>query len=299
MPNKVFYIVDVFAEEPFGGNQLAVFLDGSQYRDDTMQKIAREMNFSETTFIMSNREINGSWPVRIFTPREEIPFAGHPTIGTAYVIQTFLIKKPVKRIVLKEKAGDIPVDLSYVNDHPDILTMTQLPPTFGNRADIDVIAEIIRLNPEDIDKRFPLEVVSTGFPALIIPLKTLDALKRASLHRDKYYSYVKHFDTGNFCLFAPETRSRENQLSVRMFAESLGVPEDPATGSANGCLAGYLVRHNYFDKDGIDIKVEQGHEICRPSRLHLYAKKREKDILVKVGGKANLFSKGEILMPNL
>ncbi len=295
MSDKRFFIVDVFAEQPFGGNQLAVFLNGTQYSDDIMQKMARETNFSETTFIMSDHPTDGSWPVRIFTPNEEIPFAGHPTLGTAYVIQKYLNREPEKEIVLAEKAGDIPVSVEYDGTEPDLLTMTQLQPVFGERIEADEMAGILQLETVDFDERFPIEAVSTGLPSLIIPLKSLDAVRRAKVDRDRYWAYCAKHEARNLFVFAPETYGSENQLNARMFADYLGVPEDPATGSANGCLAGYLVNHRYFDSDTIDIRVEQGYEIKRPSLLYLKASHNDDSYEIKVGGRVNLFSEGVVI----
>jgi len=292
MPERKFFIVDVFADQKFGGNQLAVFLDGNQYSDDVKQKMAREMNFSETTFIMSDREQTGTWPVRIFTPNEEVPFAGHPTIGTAYIIQKYLIESPVDKIILAEKAGDIPVSISYRNNVPDILTMTQLSPKFGEEIGISAIAAILQLDEEQFDERYPIESVSTGLAALMIPLKTLEAVKGARINRDRYFDFCKKHDTKNLFVFAPETYDSANQINARMFAEYFGVPEDPATGSANGCLAGYLVKHRYFGGAEIDIRVEQGYEIGRPSILYLTASKDKNSYTIKVGGRVNLFAQG-------
>jgi len=295
MPDKRFFIVDVFAEQKFGGNQLAVFLKGSQYTDDIMQKMAREMNFSETTFIMSDHPVDGAWPVRIFTPNEEVPFAGHPTLGTAYVIQKYLVRKPEKEIILAEKAGNIPVAVSYEGSEPVILTMTQLEPVFGGKLESEEMSGILLIEKELFDDHFPVEAVSTGLPAPIIPLKSLDAIKKIKINRDRYFEYCGRHESKNLLVFAPETYDPDNKLNVRMFADYLGVPEDPATGSANGCLAGYLVKHRYFDSDAIDIRVEQGYEIKRPSILYLKASNQNDSCRIEVGGKVNLIGGGDVL----
>lgn len=295
MPDKRFFIVDVFAEQKFGGDQLAVFLKRNQYTDDIMQKMAREMNFSETTFIMSDRPVDGAWPVRIFTPNEEVPFAGHPTLGTAYIIQKYLVMKPEKEIILAEKAGNIPVAVRYKGSEPDILTMTQLEPVFGEKLDSEEMSGILQIEKELFDDRFPIEAVSTGLPALIIPLKSLDAVKKIKINRDRYFEYCGRHEAKNLLVFAPKTYDPDNNLNVRMFADYLGVPQDPATGSANGCLAGYLARHRYSDSDLIDIRVEQGYEIKRPSILYLKASYRNDSCQIEVGGKVNLFSDGIVI----
>jgi trans-2,3-dihydro-3-hydroxyanthranilate isomerase len=289
MPKCKFYIVDVFAERRFQGNQLAVFLCDEVLFEAEMQKIAKEMNYSETTFITSKE----NYDVRIFTPKSEIPFAGHPTLGTAFVIQQKLIKRNVKTILLNLKIGPIPVLFKYKSGKPDMIWMEQNPPTFTKFFDKELIAEILRLNESDIDDRFPIQEVSTGAPFIIVPLKTLDALKRATVDVDMCLDLMEKTEAKVMLIFCPETRNKGNDLSVRVFGHYHDVPEDPATGSGNGCLAAYLVNHQYFIKDRIDIKVEQGYEIGRPSLLHLRAEKNDKgEISVAVGGKVILTAIG-------
>ncbi len=253
------------------------------------------MNYSETTFILSDDKRDGGYDVRIFTPEMEIPFAGHPTLGTAYVIQHELVKKPVGKIVLNLKVGQIPVTLSYTEGKVDTLWMKQLQPTFGQTFDVESISQVLNLDARDLDKRFPIQNVSTGAHSIIVPLKTLDAVKRARIDRDKYFKLIKDAQAKSILIFCPETYYRKNHLNVRFFAEYYGVPEDPATGSANGCLAGYLVKHRYFEKDIINIRVEQGYEIGRPSLLLLKAEDEKGKIDVNVGGTVIMTARGELI----
>jgi len=290
-----FYVVDVFAEKRYTGNQLAVFRSARALPDTEMQRIAKEMNFSETTFILSDEKRNGGYDVRIFTPKTELPFAGHPTLGTAYVIQREIVKEPIETIILNLKVGQIPVTFSYSGKDADILWMKQIQPTFGQTFDTESISEVLSLDAEDVDNRFPIQDVSTGVPCIIVPLKTLDAVKRARIDRDKYFKFIKDKQAKTILVFCPETYNKENDLNVRFFADYYGVPEDPATGSANGCLAGYLVKHRYFGKDQINIRVEQGYEIGRPSLLLLKAENREGKIDVYVGGRVVMIAKGEFI----
>jgi len=292
MPKCKFYIVDVFAERKFEGNQLAVFICEEALFEAEMQKIAKEMNYSETTFITSKE----NYDVRIFTPEVELPFAGHPTIGTAYVIQQELIKGNVKTILLNLKIGPIPVLFKYKSGKPDLIWMEHNPPTFGRFFDTESISQILNLEESDIDDRFPIQEVSTGGPFIIVPLKTLDALKRAKVDVDKCFDLVEKTEAKSILIFCSETRNKGNDLSVRVFAHYHGVPEDPATGSGNGCLAAYLVKHQYFIKNRIDIKVEQGYEVGRPSLLYLRAEGSDKgEISVSVGGKVILSAIGELV----
>ena len=291
MGNLVFYIVDVFAEERYAGNQLAVFLGGGGLGDGEMQAIAREINFSETTFIMSETPRDGGFDVRIFTPAEEVPFAGHPTLGTAHILATEIATTPADRIVLNLGVGRIPVAIEE-DQKGVIYRMEQIEPQFGKTLSIKDLAPVLRLTTGDFDTDLPIEEVSTGLPHIIVPLRNLDALKRAQVNRDRYFDLVRDAWAKPILIFSPETHQPENDISARMFADSFGISEDPATGSGNGCLAGYLVKHRWRGQDEIDLVSEQGYEIGRPSLLYLTAKEREGRIEVKVGGRAITVARG-------
>ncbi len=295
MTERTFYIVDVFAERKYAGNQLAVFRDTKGLSDTEMQEFAKEMHFSETTFIVSEEKRDGGYDVRIFTPEYEIPFAGHPTLGTAYVIQQEIIKEPVEQVVLNLKVGQIPVDFKYSGKEVDIMWMKQKAPEFGRIFGLEKTSEILCLDRSAIDDRSPIQEVSTGTPFIMVPLRTLNAVKQARIDKDKYFELIKDTEAKAILIFCPETYDKQNQLNVRVFADYYGVPEDPATGSANGCLAGYLVKHRYFGKDRIDIRVEQGYEIGRPSLLLLRAEDKKNEIDVFVGGKVVMIAKGEFI----
>ena len=290
-----FYILDVFAEEKYAGNQLAVVIGAGNLSGAEMQRIAKEMNYSETTFILSEQPQNGGYDVRIFTPEIEVPFAGHPTLGTAYVIQQEIIEKPVETVNLNLKVGQIPVTFNYDGQQPDILWMKQIEPTFGNAVGPGPISAVLGIEESDIDERFPIQDVSTGLPFIIVPLKNLDAVKRVKIARDKYFQFIENRFAKAIFVFCPETYHLQNDVNARMFADYAGVPEDPATGSANGCLAAYLVKHRYFGSDKIDVRVEQGYEIGRPSLLYLKAEDNDGEIDVCVGGKVVMVAKGELV----
>jgi trans-2,3-dihydro-3-hydroxyanthranilate isomerase len=295
MTKHSFYIVDVFAEQKYAGNQLAVFPDAKEISDKDMQTFAKEMNYSETTFILSDEKRDGGYDVRIFTPAQELPFAGHPTLGTAFVIQQEIIKKPVERVILNLKVGQIPVDFKYKGTEIEIMWMKQINPTFGATFDSGTLSTVLSLDTGDVDENYPIQEVSTGTSFIMVPLKTLDATKRATINKDRYFGLIKDTQAKAVLVFCRETYGKANHLNVRVFADYYGVPEDPATGSANGCLAGYLARHRYFGKDRIDIRVEQGHEIGRPSLLFLKAGDKKDEIDVFVGGNALTIAKGEFI----
>lgn len=295
MAKLCFYILDVFAEEKYAGNQLAVVADAGGLSDGEMQRIAKEMNYSETTFILSHEEHGGGYDVRIFTPEIEVPFAGHPTLGTAFVIQQEIVSKPVATVNLNLKVGQIPVAFNYDGLEPGVLWMKPKEPVFGEVFDADEVEQILTIEKEDIDERFPIQAVSTGIPFVFVPLKTLDAVRRAGVVRDKLFDWIEGREAKVIFVFCPETYSRENDMNVRLFADAYGIAEDPATGSANSCLAAYLVKHRYFGSDKIDVRVEQGYEIGRPSLLYLKAEEKDAGIDVEVGGKVVMVAKGELV----
>lgn len=288
-----FYIVDVFAREKYAGNPLAVVLDGETLTTEQMQAIAREMNYSETTFIVSGENRNGGYDVRIFTPTQELPFAGHPTLGTAYIIGREILGEFPDEVKLNLGVGQISV--TGDGSQADCLWMQQNPPSFGRTLSPGDLAPVLNVQPEAIDTRFPIQEVSTGIPFLIVPLNHLLEVRGIKIERDRYFRLIEGTDAKSIFVFCPETYEPENDLNARMFADYLGVPEDPATGSANGCLAGYLVEHAYFGKDEVSVRVEQGYEILRPSLLLLEAKKLPQTIQVRVGGRVIPVAVGELI----
>lgn len=290
-----FYIVDVFTQEKYTGNQLAVFVELGLLSTPQMQKIAKEMNYSETTFITSLDDQEGGYNVRIFTPEQELPFAGHPTLGTAYILQKELVKQAVAQIILNLQVGQIPVTIHYLNESVKELWMQQKPPSFHQTFAADTLAQVLNLDLTEIDSNYPIQEVSTGIPFIIVPLKTHVSVQRIKVNRDKYFELVEKTQAKAILVFCPETHKPENDLAVRVFADAVGVPEDPATGSANGCLAGYLVKYSYFDTDSIDLRVEQGYEIGRPSLLLLKAQQTDTEIEVFVGGSVVMVASGEFV----
>jgi len=290
---KLFFcLLDVFAEKKFTGNQLAVFLNSDTISDHRMQQIANEMHFSETTFILSNHPKNGGYDVKIFTPSNEVPFAGHPTLGTAYVIKQFIVKKETDTVFLNLKVGQIPV--KFESEDTEVLWMKQNEPFFGKKFSVSQLAQILQLDDTNFDENFPIQEVSTGLPFVIVPLKTLNAVRNVRVNLSLLQKMAQDFH-GGILVFCPEVNNKRNNLNVRVFVDLLGIPEDPATGSGNGCLAGYLSFYRYFGTDEVNIRVEQGYEIQRPSLLLLRAKIIEEKINVQIGGKVILVAQGELL----
>ena len=295
MTSHPFYIVDVFAEEKYAGNQLAVVRHAHTLSSADMQRLAKEMNYSETTFLTSESPRDNGYDVRIFTPQAEVPFAGHPTLGTAYIIQRELIRTPVAQVNLNLQVGQLPVTFTYCGETPDILWMRQNTPTFGATFSPASTAEMLGLDTSMLDERFPIQEVSTGLPAIIVPLKTLQAVKQARIASDLYFDFVQDTQAKLVLVFCPQAYERSHHLNVRVFADYFGVPEDPATGSANGCLAAYLAHHRYLANGQIDVLAEQGYEIGRPSLLYLRAQQHGDAIEVSVGGKVVMTARGEFV----
>ena len=287
--NIRFFITDVFAEKPLQGNQLATFFDFGILDGSQMQRMARETNFSETTFITSRAERNGGYDVRIFTPKEEIPFAGHPTLGTAHLIREKLIRRKVEKVALNLKVGQIPVTFTKGSS---LAWMRQRTPEFGRKFDPEDAAAALGLEANDIDERWPIEEVSTGLPFIIVPLRSLEALKRINVDAGS----VRSLNTGGASsiplAFAPEGQGAGQRFSVRVFPILQGINEDPATGSGNGCFAAYLVKNEYGGSHDVEAKVGQGYEVGRPSTLYLKAWRSGGGIIVNVGGKVSEVATG-------
>ena len=275
-----FFIVDVFAERKYSGNQLGVFVLDGELASEEMQHIAKEMHFSECTFVRPGLRDNG-FDVRIFTPDMEVPFAGHPTLGTAFVIRELLQWSSASTITLNLGVGQIPVDFDAGK-----LTMQQKQPVFGppieDRASIANI-----LGVDELDERFPIEVVSTGLPSVIVPLTSLDALQRCRIDHDRYARFLRDVAKAAILVFTPH-----NDVRVRVFVDDEGFFEDPATGSANGNLAAWFLKHRYFGRSAIQYRVEQGFEMGRPSLLDVDAREENGDYTIRVGGRVVAVAEG-------
>lgn len=276
-----FQIVDVFAREQYAGNQLAVVTNADGLAPETMQAVAAEFGFSETTFVTGTAGPDG-WPVRIFTPTAEVPFAGHPTLGTAAVLQA---EHDHTEIRLDLAAGSVPVAA-----RDGWLWMDQPDPAFGPRLSGDRLAAVLGLGPGAVDESRPVQVVSTGLPTIVVPLTGRAALERIAVDRAAYDAVTADRDADLVLAVAPEPRDDAHDYAVRLFAPGLGVDEDPATGSANGCLAAYLARQT---DQPVQARVEQGYELGRPSLLGIEAS--VDPVRVRVGGNVVPVARGELV----
>ncbi|MBN1334152.1 MAG: PhzF family phenazine biosynthesis protein [Synergistales bacterium] len=291
MSRHLFYIADVFAEQKYAGNQLGIIRQAEDISSEEMLEIAREMNYSETTFILSDQMEEGGYDVRIFTPGGEVPFAGHPTLGTAALIRKEIAGGTPDQIILNLKVGKIPVTVK-----DNIFWMTQMPPQFGETFSREEIAPILDIDPEDIEQDFPVQLVSTGLPTVIIPLRNLETVKRVRIRREYYDPFIERIGNALILVFTKETLFPDNDIHDRVLVPCFGIEEDPATGSGNGCLAAYLVRHKVFGVSSIEnIRVEQGYQVNRPSLLLLTAKDEGVEVKVHVGGKVVFTAQGEML----
>jgi trans-2,3-dihydro-3-hydroxyanthranilate isomerase len=294
-------LVDVFTDRAFGGNPLAVLTDARGLSTETMQALAKEFNLSETSFVLPPRSSQNDFQVRIFTPATELPMAGHPTIGTAFVLarkQMVRLSEPATTITFEEGVGDIPVTFHQPSGDTLAIQMRQPLPTFGpvftERA---AIAELLSLRLDDLDPALPLEVISCGVPFLFVPVRTLAAMRAIHFRRDVWERTLTDFASPHVFAFAREVETPGASVHSRMFAPALGVPEDPATGAASGPLGCYLVRHKLTEHNGqvAEVVSEQGLEMGRPSFVRITIHTTEEQISgVYIGGQCYFMGEGTL-----
>lgn len=297
---------DVFTSHPLEGNPLAVFPDARGMSGDLMQRIARELNLSETTFVFPPDDAANTRRLRIFTPKTELDFAGHPTVGTAYVLAA-LGEIPLTgdetRIVFEENVGPVPVLIRSEGGRPVFtqLSVAKLPELGPEPPDAAELAEMLSLEPGDIltgGEDFP-QAFSCGNSFLYIPLRNRDAVRRARLRIDLWEELLSEGWASKIYLIARDPELAGSHLRARMFSPALGIGEDPATGAAVSALGGYLGTR-VPDRDGtFHWVVEQGFEMGRPSLLHLEVDKQAGDIVaVRVGGNSVMVSEGTMELPD-
>ncbi len=306
MKTHRFLQVDVFTETPFGGNPLAVFPDAEGLTTEEMQCLAREMNLSETTFVLPPQAPDADFRVRIFTPAKEIPFAGHPVVGTHWVLAHLgrvELQEPVTHVRFELGVGVLPADLHVSDGQVEHVVMTQGHPTFHTELeDLTDLAAGLGLQPEAISETgLPVQPVSTGLPQLIVPVRSLaevQGLNPTHLHVPALSRAWRRVGAEETALvFSLETEHPEADVHVRFFAPTYGIPEDPATGSANGALGAYLVRHRAVPvtEPTTCIVSEQGAEMGRPSSLFIEVDSSDEFLTaVRVGGQVVLVAEGMV-----
>ena len=299
-----FYQADVFSGEPFGGNPVAVFPDAGGLTDDQLQQIAREMNLSETVFVFPPTDQAAVVKLRIFTPTQEIPFAGHPVLGTFFILAELGIvpvKESMTRVMQECNIGLFPVELHAEDGVVERVVMTQPKPEFlgpvEEAEDLYKVASALGLAKHVIaDMKWPIEVVSTGLPVMIVPVRTLTAVRSIRPDASAITDVCRRFGANGIMVFTTVTVEPSATVHARMFAPSIGILEDPATGSASGALGAYLVQNRVVEvASTTDIVVEQGYEIERPSQIFVQVES-EQDVIqtVKVGGQCVMVVEGTL-----
>ncbi|HEY0101146.1 MAG TPA: PhzF family phenazine biosynthesis protein [Pyrinomonadaceae bacterium] len=299
-----YHLVDVFTNRQFGGNPLAVFTNGRGVRVETMQAIAKELNLSETTFVLPPTDgAANDYRVRIFTPGQELPMAGHPTVGTTYVLaREHMIERgedgAETEIKLEEGVGTIPVRIEWREGAANFIQMRQPLPTFGARVeDVRAVAEMLSIAPEEIaETNLPLEVVSCGVPFLYVPVKSLRAVRNIKFRVDVWENKLKDTVPPEVFVFTREVEFPNSTVHSRMFAPGMGIWEDPATGGASGPLGCYLVRYGVVSADeggAAEFTSEQGIEMGRPSFIKIRITREGEAITdVRVGGECRFMGEG-------
>jgi trans-2,3-dihydro-3-hydroxyanthranilate isomerase len=302
-----YFVVDAFTTEPLGGNPLAVVMNTRGLATERMQAIAREFNLSETTFVERRpaevERVEGV-RVRIFTPREELPFAGHPTLGTAAVLKAHAPETVHgDTVTLALEVGPVPVHFEVSNAGVAELfgEMTQRDPEFGAELDAKIVARLAGLSADDLDPALPPQVVSTGTAFAIVALRSLAALERLKVNQDEAVEWLRERGARWFYVLAPslDQNSLDEKLGGVKFRSRMQFygGEDPATGSAAGCAIAYLVSRGAV-ASGARVHVRQGVEMGRPSGLFLSARKEFAKVSdVRVAGSTVLVAKGQLFLP--
>jgi trans-2,3-dihydro-3-hydroxyanthranilate isomerase len=284
---------DVFSSRPLEGNSLAVFLDGRGLSDAEMQLVAKEMNLSETTFILPRDaaiERERGVRVRIFTVQEELPFAGHPTLGTAFALRG---SSAAENVVLELNVGKVPVHFEERAGESAFGEMTQIDPTFGVQHNREAVARATGLRVQNFDDSLPIQTVSTGVPFTVTPLKSLAVIQNLQIDLTSAAEYLSKSEGRFFYFVTRETADREARLHARMLFYN---GEDPATGSAAGCTAAWMVAHGVAKPDE-RVLIEQGVEMKRPSRIFVRASRSDNRVVnVRVGGHSVEIMRGEIFL---
>ncbi|MDQ3697454.1 MAG: PhzF family phenazine biosynthesis protein [Gemmatimonadota bacterium] len=296
-----FLTADVFTDRRFGGNPLAVFPDARGISGDRMQAIARELNLSETVFVLPPDDPAHTRRLRIFTPASEIPFAGHPTVGTAFVLASLgeiRLAGEETRVIFEEGVGPVPVTIRAEVGRPLFSQLTAAqPPEVGPRAPSRAAtAAMLSLEVRDLlGGTTAPEAVSVGLPFLIVPLKDRDAVARAHVRLDLWENTLSKFWARQIMVFARDAELPGSDLRARVFVPGLSVPEDPATGSAAAALGGYLGAREGERDCTLAWRLEQGFEMGRPSLIEIEVDKQNGAVTaIRVGGSSVLVCDGQM-----
>jgi trans-2,3-dihydro-3-hydroxyanthranilate isomerase len=288
-----FVQADVFTDRPFTGNPLAIFPEAEGLTSEEMQSIAREMNLSETTFVLPPTDLKARFRLRIFTPASELPLAGHPVVGTFFVLAergSIALEEGTNRIYQECRAGVLPVDIVVRGGKVDEVVMTQSPPRFFDEYDDRALLAAAVGLPEGevLPDGLKAQVVSTAVPQLMVPAASIHHFSRIEIDSAALRQVLSETETDCFMIFTRECVHPGGTAHARMFALGMGVVEDPATGSASGALGAYLVKHKLVEaRPTARILVEQGYEMGRPSAIHVEVDADESGPTeVRVGGKA-------------
>jgi len=297
-----FVTADVFTDQVFGGNPLAVFPQAEGLNGAQMQQIARELNLPETAFVLPPEAAEATHKVRIFTPQVEMPFAGHPTVGTAFVLAatgTVSLTGDETTVTFEEGVGLVPVTIRARDGQPVFtqLAAAKMPERGHNPPPLADLATMLSLDETDlVGADMPPQAWSAGVPFLFVPLRSRDALARARVRLDVWERLLKDAWTSQIYAFTYDTDSAA--LRARMFAPAFGIPEDPATGSAATAITGYLAQQNNTQTGMVGWVIEQGIEMGRPSVINVEADLEDGEIVaVRVGGASVLVSEGEMTVP--
>ncbi|HWA17242.1 MAG TPA: PhzF family phenazine biosynthesis protein [Gemmatimonadales bacterium] len=292
-----YHLLDVFTAVPFGGNQLAVFPDAPALEPALMQRIARELNLSETVFVLPPSSPSATHRMRIFTPGTELPFAGHPTLGTASLLAS-LQSGESANFILEQGAGPVPVRVTRTANGPWEAWMTapRIPEVVGSPPSNDTLAAMLRVSPDDIltRDRGPTQL-SAGVAFTFIPLRSAAVVSQAKLDSAQWQETLAGSIAPHVYCFAAEPERSPQAVRSRMFAPAMGIEEDPATGGAAAALAGYLARHHTGTEATVRWSISQGAEVGRPSELLLEVDRSGGRIsAVRVGGTSVLIGEGRL-----
>ena len=304
-PTLRYYLLDVFTEKPFSGNQLAVFVDPEPLSDGQMQRIAAELHLSETVFVWSPSRAGDPWRARIFTPGIELPFAGHPTVGAAFLLASLGQVTGVGDLIefeLEEAVGTVPVAVA-LDQHGVPVRADLVVPRSSERvdtADPAELAAVVELDLSDLHPHLPVRGYSAGNPFSIVPVTDVAALARAQVDSSRWERIVATSAAPHLYLVTPfpDTDRTSRTWRARMFAPAMGIAEDPATGAAAAAFAGYLEEIGPVEGDRSDL-IEQGVEMGRPSMINLTISKLDGGgrVVVRVGGPAVVIGNGVIAVP--